>query len=175
MGVDAFDLGVVGHPVVRGFRHAEDPALRRYRAAAGVGPHHACFRANTGAACSETSTSISNRRLRLSDSISSFYSGVRLSTALVEPLLRPITMFGRPRWSGPGRRSWYDFPALSLMIRGCCRRERGRPMTADRNQAGYTDASGAHGAGLVVMWVRRRTSGLLRACQVICVWGVFYK
>ena len=28
-------------------------------------------------------------------------------------------------------------------------------MTADRNQAGYTDASGAHGAGLVVMWVRR--------------------
>ena len=35
-------------------------------------------------------------------------------------------------------------------------------MTADRNQAGYTDASGAHGAGLVVMWVRRRTSGLLR-------------
>ena len=35
-------------------------------------------------------------------------------------------------------------------------------MTADRNQAGYTDASGAHGAGLVVMWVRCRTSGLLR-------------
>lgn len=35
-------------------------------------------------------------------------------------------------------------------------------MTADRNQAGCTDASGAHGAGLVVMWVRRRTSGLLR-------------
>ena len=49
----------------------------------------------------------------------------------------------------------YDFPALSSMIRGCCRRERGRPMTADRNQAGYTDASGAHGAGLVVMWVQR--------------------
>ncbi|MFR3717377.1 MAG: zinc-ribbon domain-containing protein [Bifidobacterium longum] len=68
----------------------------------------------------------------------------------------PITMFGRPRWSGPGRRFRYDFPALSSMIRGgCCRRERGRPMTADRNQAGYTDASGAHGAGLVVMWVRR--------------------
>ena len=68
---------------------------------------------------------------------------------------KPITMFGRPRWSGPGRRFRYDFPALSSMIRGCCRRERGRPMTADRNQAGYTDASGAHGAGLVVMWVRR--------------------
>lgn len=48
------------------------------------------------------------------------------------------------------------------MIRGMCRRERERPMTADRNQAGYTDASGAHGAGLVVMWVRCRTSGLLR-------------
>ena len=28
-------------------------------------------------------------------------------------------------------------------------------MTADRNQAGRTDAPGAHGAGLVVMWVRR--------------------
>lgn len=71
------------------------------------------------------------------------------------PNAPPITMFGRPRWSGPGRRFRYDFPALSSMIRGCCRRERGRPMTADRNQAGYTDASGAHGAGLVVMWVRR--------------------
>ena len=72
-----------------------------------------------------------------------------------QPTVVPITMFGRPRWSGPGRRFRYDFPALSSMIRGCCRRERGRPMTADRNQAGYTDASGAHGAGLVVMWVRR--------------------
>ena len=30
----------------------------------------------------------------------------------------PITMFGRPRWSGPGRRFRYDFPALSSMIRG---------------------------------------------------------
>ena len=29
-----------------------------------------------------------------------------------------ITMFGRPRWSGPGRRFRYDFPALSSMIRG---------------------------------------------------------
>lgn len=68
-------------------------------------------------------------------------------------------MSGRSRRSGPGRRFRYDSLALSLMIRGCCRRERGRPMTADRNQAGCTDASGAHGAGLVVMWVRRRTSG----------------
>ena len=33
-------------------------------------------------------------------------------------LLLPITMFGRPRWSGPGRRFRYDFPALSSMIRG---------------------------------------------------------
>ena len=31
---------------------------------------------------------------------------------------KPITMFGRPRWSGPGRRFRYDFPALSSMIRG---------------------------------------------------------
>ena len=31
---------------------------------------------------------------------------------------RAITMFGRPRWSGPGRRFRYDFPALSSMIRG---------------------------------------------------------
>lgn len=32
--------------------------------------------------------------------------------------VKPITMFGRPRWSGPGRRFRYDFPALSSMIRG---------------------------------------------------------
>ena len=88
MGVDAFGLGVVEHPVVRELRHAEDPALRRYRAAAGVGPYGLCFRANTGAACSETSTSISNWRLRPLNAISSFRSGVRLSAALVEPLLR---------------------------------------------------------------------------------------
>ena len=88
MGVGPFGLGVVEHPVVRELRHAEDPALRRYRAAAGVGPYGLCFRANTGAACSETSTSISNWRLRLLNAISSFRSGVRLSAALVEPLLR---------------------------------------------------------------------------------------
>lgn len=35
----------------------------------------------------------------------------------IEPRI-PITMFGRPRWSGPGRRFRYDFPALSSMIRG---------------------------------------------------------
>ena len=38
--------------------------------------------------CSETSTSISNCRLRLLGSISSFRSGVRLSEARVEPPLR---------------------------------------------------------------------------------------
>lgn len=32
--------------------------------------------------------------------------------------VKAITMFGRPRWSGPGRRFRYDFPALSSMIRG---------------------------------------------------------
>lgn len=68
--------------------NAQDPALRRYRAAAGVGPYHACFRANTGAACSETSTSISSCLSRFRNSISSFSSGVRLSAAFVEPLLR---------------------------------------------------------------------------------------
>ena len=31
----------------------------------GVGPYHACLRANTGAACPETSASISNRRSRM--------------------------------------------------------------------------------------------------------------
>ena len=42
----------------------------------------------SGAACYETSTSISNCLLRLPGSISSFCSGVRLSVARVEPLLR---------------------------------------------------------------------------------------
>ena len=87
-GVDAFGLGVSEHPAVGRLGNAQDPALRRYRAAAGVGPYGLCFRANTGAACSETSTSISNWRLRPLNAISSFRSGVRLSAALVEPLLR---------------------------------------------------------------------------------------
>ena len=76
------------HPVAGRLGNAQDPALRRYRAAAGVGPYHACFRANTGAACSETSTSISSCLSRFRNSISSFSSGVRLSAAFVEPLLR---------------------------------------------------------------------------------------
>ena len=88
MGVGPFGLGVSEHPAVGRLGNAQDPALRRYRAAAGVGPYGLCFRANTGAACSETSTSISNWRLRPLNAISSFRSGVRLSAALVEPLLR---------------------------------------------------------------------------------------
>ena len=88
MGVGPFGLGAVEHPVAGRLGNAQDPALRRYRAAAGVGPYHACFRANTGAACSETSTSISSCLSRFRNSISSFSSGVRLSAAFVEPLLR---------------------------------------------------------------------------------------
>ena len=80
--------GMPGHPVVGGAGNAQYPALRRYRAAGGVGPYHACLRANTGAACSETSTSISNCLLRLPGPTGSFCSGVRLSVARVEPLLR---------------------------------------------------------------------------------------
>ena len=80
--------GMPGHPVVGGAGNVRYPALRRYRVAGGVGPYHACLRANTGAACSETSTSISNRLLRLPGSIGSFRPGVRLSAARVEPLSR---------------------------------------------------------------------------------------
>ena len=80
--------GMPGHPVVGGAGNAQYPALRRYRVAGGVGPYHACLRANTGAACSETSTSISNRLLRLLSPTGSFRPGVRLSAARVEPLLR---------------------------------------------------------------------------------------
>lgn len=86
--VGALGLGVFEHPVAGRLGNAQDPALRRYRAAAGVGPYRACFRANTGAACSETSTSISSCLSRFRNSISSFSSGVRLSAAFVEPLLR---------------------------------------------------------------------------------------
>ena len=77
--------GMPGHPVVGGAGNARYPALRRYRVAGGVGPYHACLRANTGAACSETSASISNRRSRLPGSTGSSCPGVRLSAARVEP------------------------------------------------------------------------------------------
>ena len=80
--------GMPGHPVVGGAGNVRYPALRRYRVAGGVGPYHACLRANTGAACSETSASISNCLLRLPGSISSFRPGVRLSAARAEPLSR---------------------------------------------------------------------------------------
>ena len=80
--------GTPGHPAVGGAGNARYPASRRYRAAGGVGPYHACLRANTGAACPETSTSISNRRSRLPGSTGSFRPGVRLSAARVEPLSR---------------------------------------------------------------------------------------
>ena len=58
IGSTLFGFQMFHHPVVGGAGNAQYPALRRYRAAGGVGPHHACFRANTGAACSGTSTSI---------------------------------------------------------------------------------------------------------------------
>ena len=81
-------FGMPGHPVAGGAGNARYPASRRYRAAGGVGPYHACLRANTGAACSETSTSISNCRSRLPGSTGSFRPGVRLSAARAEPLSR---------------------------------------------------------------------------------------
>ena len=81
-------LGMPGHPVVGGAGNARHPASRRYRAAGGVGPYHRYFRANTGAARSETSTSISNCLLRLPGPTGSFRPGVRLSVARVEPLSR---------------------------------------------------------------------------------------
>ena len=81
-------FGMFDHPVVGGAGNARYPALRRYRITGGVGPYHCYFRANAGAACSETSTSISNCLLRLRSSTGSFCSGVRLSAAFVEPLLR---------------------------------------------------------------------------------------
>ena len=81
-------FGMPGHPVAGGAGNARYPASRRYRVAGGVGPYHACLRANTGAACSETSTSISNCRSRLPGSTGSFRPGVRLSAARAEPLSR---------------------------------------------------------------------------------------
>lgn len=81
-------LGMFDHPVVGGAGNAQYSALRRYRITGDVGPYHCYFRANISAACFKTSTSISSCLLRLRSSISSFCSGVRLSAAFVEPLLR---------------------------------------------------------------------------------------
>ena len=81
--------GACGHVYAQAVRTARDAGLRgQVRELRLVGPCHACLRANTGAACSETSTSISSCLLRFRNSISSFSSGVRLSAAFVEPLLR---------------------------------------------------------------------------------------
>lgn len=86
--VHPLGFGMFDHPVVGGAGNARHPASRRYRAAGGVGPYHRYFRANTGAARSETSTSISNCLLRLPGPAGSFRPGVRLSAARVEPLSR---------------------------------------------------------------------------------------
>lgn len=81
--------GACGHVYAQTVRTARDAGLRgQVRELRLVGPCHACLRANTGAACSETSTSISNRRSRLPGSTGSFCSGVRLSAARVKPLSR---------------------------------------------------------------------------------------
>lgn len=58
--------GACGHVYAQTVRTARDAGLRgQVRELRLVGPCHACLRANTGAACPETSTSISNRLLRL--------------------------------------------------------------------------------------------------------------
>ena len=90
--IDAFTAAV--NTVIAAYDDPEPGPMLRilvsrgYDPTTGVGPYHACFRANTGAACSETSTSISSCLSRFRNSISSFSSGVRLSAAFVEPLLR---------------------------------------------------------------------------------------
>ena len=77
--------GPRAHGAVRRPRDAEEPALRRYGAAALVGRHGPHFRAYIGAARFKTSTSI--RSLRFSRSSSRIRScpGVRLSAARGEP------------------------------------------------------------------------------------------
>lgn len=74
-----------GHPAVRGAGRARDPALRRCRAAAGVGRHRRRFRANTSAACFSASASVLRRAFPRSSSMRRFCSGVRLSAAAVGP------------------------------------------------------------------------------------------
>lgn len=73
--------GVVGRPW-----HAEDVALRRYRVAAGVRRCHRHFRANVGAACLKTSTSMRSLRFSRSSSMTLAWSGVRLSAAWGDPV-----------------------------------------------------------------------------------------
>ena len=73
--------GAVGRPW-----HAEDIALRRYRAAAGVRRYHRHFRANISAACFKTSTSMRSLRFSRSSSMTLVWSGVRLSAAWGDPV-----------------------------------------------------------------------------------------
>lgn len=73
------------HGVAGRARNAEDLALRRYRAAAGVRRHRRRFRANIGAACFKASTSMRSLRLSRSSSMALAWSGVRLSAARGDP------------------------------------------------------------------------------------------
>ena len=87
-------LGMPDHPVVGGAGNARYPALRRYRAAGGVGPYRACLRANTGAACSETSTSISfsypGTPLRDAAAVLQLYTGSRCAEKRLLPKSPPM-------------------------------------------------------------------------------------
>lgn len=87
-------LGMLDHPVVGGAGNARYPALRRYRAAGGVGPYHACLRANTGAACSETSTSTSfsypGTPLRDAAAVLQLYTGSRCAEKRLLPKSPPM-------------------------------------------------------------------------------------
>ena len=74
------------HGVVGRARNAEDVALRRYRAAAGVRRHRRRFRANIGAACFKASTSMRSLRFSRSSSMALAWSGVRLSAAWGDPV-----------------------------------------------------------------------------------------
>ena len=69
------------HGIVGRARNAEYLALRRYRVAAGVRRHRRHFRANIGAACSKTSTSMRSRLFSRSSPMIRFCPGVRLSAA----------------------------------------------------------------------------------------------
>lgn len=63
-------------------------ATRARSGAAGAGRRHRRFRANIGAACFRTSTSVLSRALSRSNSMRRFRSGARLSAAAVEPHAR---------------------------------------------------------------------------------------
>ena len=56
---------IPGRPVIPVTGERGRPASRIAPISGGVGPYHACLRVNTGAACPETSASISNRRSRM--------------------------------------------------------------------------------------------------------------